>query len=77
MDSKVYGKRMIEYINLMRVAKGNLTWRQLADLAGTSVQNIYTKVNNGAMRATDLYMIADIMGCDVKFIDRKTGKVWF
>lgn len=77
MDTKDYAKQMIEYINLMRVAKGGLTWRQLAKMVGTSVQNLHIKVNEGSMRATDLYMIADVMDCDVKFIDRKTGKVWF
>ena len=71
--SSSYKQRVTEYLKLVNVKKG-VSMSELARMTGQSVQNLNTKVNNGSLRASEFFMIADTLGASVHFIDKKTGK---
>lgn len=73
--SEAYKDKVKEYLNLVRVVKGDISWQDLADLTGQSVQNLHQKIKRGSLNATELWQIAKVLGCEVKFVDKKTGKV--
>lgn len=70
-----YRDKVKRYIDLVRVVRGNITWREIGELTGQSYQNIHNKKMRGSITAAELFQIADVLGADVRFVDRKTGKI--
>lgn len=73
--TEAYKDQVEQYLNLVRVVKGNVSLRKLADYTDQSVQNLSQKLKRGSLNATELWQIAEVFDCDVKFVDKKTGKV--
>ena len=48
----------------------------IANGTGTSLQNIYNTFHTDKMTFATVEKIADILGCDIVFIDRETGKTY-
>ena len=72
---EMYRKQLEEYIDLVRVKMGGLKWRDLAELTGQSHQNLHQKIKRGSLNAAELYHIADVLGAQIKFVDKRTGKI--
>ena len=73
--TEAYKDQVEQYLNLVRVVKDNTSLRKLAEYTDQSVQNLSQKIKRGSLNATELWQIAEVFDCDVKFVDKKTGKV--
>ena len=73
--SKKYKEQVENYLKLVMIKKGNMSKQDVADLIDQSLQNYNQKLKRGSLNATELFMIADAMNADVKFVDRLTGHV--
>ena len=49
----------------------------LADLLGENKTTFYNKISRDTMKYNDVEKIADVLGCDVVFRDRNTGKILY
>ena len=67
---------MAEKIRIMRVKRGNLSERDLAERMGDPPQNLNNKMKRDDFKESELRKIADALGVDlvIKFIDRETGE---
>ena len=70
-----YRDKVKLYLDLVRVVKGNISWRQIGDLTGQSYQNLHNKATRGSLTAAELFQIADVLDADVKFVDKRTGRI--
>ncbi|KSV59078.1 helix-turn-helix domain-containing protein [Acetivibrio ethanolgignens] len=52
----------------------NIKVGELAEKIGMKPQPLSTKLYRDTMSYTDVEKIADALGCDVKIVDRSTGK---
>lgn len=72
-NSDPYKGQIKEYLKLVAVKKG-ISMSEVARMSGQSVQNLHGKLTNGSLKASELFMIADLLGASVHFIDKRTGK---
>lgn len=49
--------------------------KDIADKMGIKAQSLSNKISRDSFTLEDILIIADILGCDVNFIMRDTGKV--
>ena len=75
VPAQEYREQVKQYIDLVRVVRGNVTWRDIGEMIGQSFQNIHGKKNRGSLTAAELFQIADVLDAEVKFVDKKTGKI--
>lgn len=75
IPAQEYRDKVKQYIDLVRVVRGNISWREIGDLTGQAYQNIHNKKIRGSITAAELFQIADVLGAEVKFVDKKTGKI--
>lgn len=54
----------------------NIKVSELAEKIGMKSQPLSNKLFRDTMSFSDVVEIADVLDCDVKLIDRKTGKVF-
>lgn len=52
----------------------NIKVNELAEKIGMKPQPLSTKLYRDTMSYSDVEQIADALGCDVKIVDRETGK---
>ncbi len=62
-----------KHIKIAMIEKG-IKPGTVADALGMDAQVFYNKVSRDTMKFTDAETIADILGCDIVFVDRETGK---
>ena len=48
----------------------------LGNLYGITPNSMYVKLSRGHLKYVEVERIMDVLGCDVQFKDRKTGKVY-
>ena len=72
---KEYQKQVEYYLKLVMLKCGGVTQTELADMTGQTLQNLNQKIKNGSLNSTELWKIADVLGCQVVFLDKATGKV--
>lgn len=72
---KEYQKQVEYYLKLVMLKRGEIKQKELADMTGQSLQNLNQKIKNGSLNSTELWKIADTLGCQVVFMDKSTGKV--
>ena len=70
-----YQRQVEQYLKLVMLKKGEISQRELADMMGQSLQNLNQKIKRGSLNSTELWKIADVLGCQVVFLDKTTGKV--
>ena len=70
-----YQRQVEQYLKLVMLKKGEISQRELADMMGQSLQNLNQKIRRGSLNSTELWKIADVLGCQVVFLDKRTGKV--
>ena len=70
-----YQRQVEQYLKLVMLKKGEISQRELADMMGQSLQNLNQKIKRGSLNSTELWKIADVLGCQVVFADKRTGKV--
>lgn len=73
--SDMYRKQVKEYLDLIRVKYGNISYADLARLIDQTPQNFHQKVKRGSINATELFQIADVLDASVHFVDKKTRKI--
>lgn len=60
----------------MVLADKELTGVEFAKMAGMNTQTFYNMMNRNVMKYKQVEMFADLLGCDIVFRDRKTGKIY-
>ena len=55
--------------------KRGVTYVQIAGATGQSLQNLHNKLANGSLPAWEMARIADVLGSDLRFVDRHTGEI--
>ncbi|MCD8088210.1 MAG: helix-turn-helix transcriptional regulator [Oscillospiraceae bacterium] len=67
---------VLEYINLCRVKRGNISMAELARRTGQTPQNMNNKYKRNTFKVSELEKIADALDADLKisFVDRATGQ---
>lgn len=49
---------------------------EYAEMLGKDTQSFYNMMNRNAMKFKDVEEMADMLGCDVVFMDRETKKIY-
>lgn len=60
-------------IKAMLKSKGK-TYEDLADITGNAMQTVYNTMARDTLKYNDVEFIADKLGYDIVFRDRKTGE---
>ncbi len=50
--------------------------KEIADILGISKQTLYNSLSNDNLTFRRAAAIANILGCDIVLMDRKTGKIY-
>ena len=64
MSETVYRKMVRMYINEL---KGDMTYKQIADLTGQSPQNLHGKIEKGSLSMWEFLKILDAVGLQMSF----------
>lgn len=48
----------------------------LGNLYGITSNSMYVKLSRGHLKYTEVEKIMDVLGCEIQFKDRKSGKVY-
>lgn len=64
MSETVYRKMVRMYINEL---KGDMTYKQIADLTGQSPQNLHEKIKKGSLSMWEFLKILDVIGVQINF----------
>ena len=64
------GSKVIKQI----LIENKMPIKDIAKKMGIKPQSLSNKINRDSFTVEDMLIIADILGCDVKFIMRETGK---
>lgn len=67
---------VMEYINICKVKRGNVSWAEIARRMGTTPQNLHNKYKRDTFKVSELENLAEAMGAELKieFIDKETGE---
>lgn len=66
---------VLEYINLCRVKRGNMSAAELARKTGQTPQNMNNKYKRNTFKVSELEKIAEALDAElqISFIDKKSG----
>lgn len=72
--NSAYQKQVKKFLQLLAVEK-DCSMAAIGRLTDQTRQNWSKKVNHGTVNASELFMIADKLNLELKFVDKATGEI--